>query len=388
MWTRRLTAQGSLTLPSPEDAHARRPDLIFLCEETGRVAQGAMLAQLRQRYPDVPVVGCSSGTVIEGGHLADDSSTALAVGFDHTRIQLATHCFECSQESQAMGRSLGQRLAAEDLSALLILSDGLHVNGTALIEGLRSAVGAHVVISGGLAGDGPRFARTLVHAEAQPQSQLVAVIGFYGSAIQITHGSVGGWDVFGPNRLITGSRDHVLHELDGKPALDLYERYLGEEAADLPASALLYPLQIWSAARPEHSIVRTVTAIDREARSMTFAGDIPQGWHARLMRGRLDGLIDSAGDAAQHALDALRARDAAARPKLCLTISCVGRRMLLGQRAEEEVRGVADILGAGVEQIGFYSYGEIAPHQDSSICDLHNQTMTLTLFAEAEPSGA
>ncbi|WP_373990812.1 FIST signal transduction protein [Duganella sp. BuS-21] len=384
MWTQRLDASQR----TQAKQQTRQPDLIFLFEATELALEGKQLASLRQRFPGTPIVGCSSGTIIEGQYVADDSATALAVGFDHTPVRLATHPCPGPEHSREAGRALGARLAAADLSALLILSDGLHVNGSALIAGLRAEVGEDVAISGGLAGDGPRFARTLVHADGAPQSQLVAAIGFYGPHIQITHGSVGGWDVFGPNRTVTASTGQVLQSLDHKPALDLYERYLGDEAADLPSSALLYPLQIWDVERPRHSLVRTVTAIDREARAMGFAGNIPQGWHARLMRGRLEGLIDGASDAAQHALDAMRARSPGATPQLCLTISCVGRRLLMGQRTEEEVRGVAEVLGAGVEQIGFYSYGEIAPHQDSGVCDLHNQTMTLTLFAETAPGHA
>jgi hypothetical protein len=173
----------------------------------------------------------------------------------------------------------------------------------------------------------------------------------------------------------------VLFELDGKPALDLYERYLGPEAAELPASGLLYPLKVWDRAHPEDEVVRTLLGVDHQARSLTFAGDVPQGWSARLMRGAFDRLTDGAAAAATHARSAMSLTGL--EPELCLFVSCVGRRLLMGQRTEEEVEAVAKALGGKIPMIGFYSYGEIAPHNESGACGLHNQTVTLTLFAEA-----
>jgi len=173
----------------------------------------------------------------------------------------------------------------------------------------------------------------------------------------------------------------VLAQLDGKPALDLYERYLGDEAAGLPASALFYPLKVWDPAHPENAVVRTILSIDAEKRTMTFAGDVPEGWNARLMRGSFDRLTEGAAEAAMHARADLDAKQVSA--SVCLFVSCVGRRLLMGQRAEEEVEAVARVLGRETPIAGFYSYGEIAPNNRSGACGLHNQTVTLTLIAEA-----
>ena len=96
-------------------------------------------------------------------------------------------------------------------------------------------------------------------------------------------------------RRISRSSGNILFDLDGTPALDLYERYLGEEAEGLPGTALLFPLEISDPASPETTLVRTVLAIDREKRSMTFAGDMPEGWTAQLMRGNIAHLAAGAG---------------------------------------------------------------------------------------------
>jgi len=319
--------------------------------------------------------------MIDDVRLSDENVSGLAIGFDKTRLQVAVQSLGDAAQSHAVGQALGEELRADDLAGIFVLSDGLAVNGSTLVDGLRSALGDKVVISGGLAGDGARFQDTLVMVDAQATNGLVAAVGFYGSAVRFAHGTAGGWDEFGPIRKITKSVGSVLYELDGKPALDLYETYLGEEAAELPAAGLLYPLKIWNSDAAGDQVVRTILSIDREARSMTFAGDMPEGTNARLMRGSFENLVDGAAQAAIHARNVM-GQDAA-DPQLCLLVSCVGRRLLMGQRTADEVEAVGEALGTNTSLAGFYSYGEIAPHNESGICSLHNQTVTITLIAEA-----
>jgi hypothetical protein len=187
--------------------------------------------------------------------------------------------------------------------------------------------------------------------------------------------------LFGPRRHVTRASGNVLFELDGEPALDLYERYLGpDESKALPGSALLFPIQVYDLEKPDTAVVRTVLAVDRAARSMTFAGDIPQGWTAQLMRGNLDRLAAGAADAARQARGKLDAGGDDQR--LSILVSCIGRRLLMGQRARDEVEAVGAELGHDSLRLGFYSYGEISPHAKSGLCELHNQTMTVTTLAE------
>ena len=249
--------------------------------------------------------------------------------------------------SRACGEAIGRALAADDLAGIFVLSDGLNVNGSELVAGITGVVGPKIPLTGGLAGDGAMFEETLVGADCAPQSGQVAAIGFYGPAIRIGHGSAGGWDEFGPRRRITRSTGNVLYELDGEPALDLYERYLGEEdARGLPGTALLFPLLIRDPAQPDQDVVRTVLAIDREARSMTFAGDVPEGWVAQLMRGNFDRLAAGAAEAARQA----RAGLGAARDQdgLAVLVSCIGRRLLMGQRIMDEVEAAGAELGSTI----------------------------------------
>ena len=258
-----------------------------------------------------------------------------------------------------------------------MISDGIDVNGSELLKGLNQVLPASVVVTGGLAGDGDRFKRTWVIHDRQLSGGFVSAVGFFGDAVHFGHGSKGGWDVFGPERRITRSVGNVLFEIDGSPALALYKEYLGERAAGLPGTALLFPLAVRESPDDEKSLVRTILSLDEASQSMVFAGDIPQGSLVRLMRANFDRLIGGAAEAAR-----LTGKDSRpGPPSLAIAISCVGRRLVLGQRAEEEVEAVKEELPAGTKLVGFYSYGEISPFT-SGHCDLHNQTMTLTHIGE------
>jgi hypothetical protein len=299
------------------------------------------------------------------------------VRFDHTAIDTKIAAVQSANESYAAGELLAQQLYTPALRGVLVLSDGIGVNGSELVRGLNAVLPSSVVTTGGLAGDGERMERTWVIKDGAPQSGFVSGVGLYGERVRISHGSRGGWDIFGPERLVTRSEGNVLYELDGRPALQLYKRYLGERASGLPATAMLFPLALRADSSDQKSIVRTILAVDEQTQSMTFAGDIPQGYLAQLMRANFSRLVDGAADAALMAQE----RQPQAPPVLSIAISCVGRRLVLGGHTEEELEATLDGLPEGTQQIGFYSYGEISPYEIGH-CDLHNQTMTLTTISE------
>jgi hypothetical protein len=356
------------------------PDLIIYFGSRASLASGAAFEQLKATCPGAMVLGCTTGGQIHEHDAVDDEITGVAIRFDETKIRLVSEMVGSSADSRTCGRAIGERLLAPDLAGIFILSDGLNVNGSELVAGITGVIGRHIPLTGGLAGDGSQFEETLVGANCAPQSRMVAGIGFYGNAIRIGHGSAGGWDVFGPWRTVTRSQGNVLFELDGEPALDLYQRYLGDEAEGLPGAGLLFPLQIQNPDNADHRIVRTILAVDRDKRSLTFAGDVPEGWSAQLMRGNFEHLSRGAADAARQATGGLA--DGQATNGVALLVSCIGRRLLMGQWVSEEIEAAGAVLGTQFARLGFYSYGEISPHAVSGICELHNQTMTITTITE------
>ena len=340
--------------------------------------QPAVLADLAAAFPRSAVIGCSTSGEIDHTAVVDDRIVVAVVRFEKTRVRRASTSLGSVGESLAAGRRLAEALAAEDLRSVLVLSEGLSVNGSDLARGLRDGLAPGVIVTGGLAGDGDRFGKTWVLDEGEARSGRVVAVGLYGDAVRVTHGSRGGWDPFGPERVVTGAEGNVLFTLDGRPALALYKEYLGQRAAELPASALLFPLAIRGPDQLDNTVARTILVVDEASQSMTFAGHIPVGHYAKLMRANFDRLVlgAQAAGAAAGSLDGGHSG-----PLLSIAVSCVGRRLVLGERTEEEAEATLAALPEGAEQIGFYSYGELSPLASGS-CELHNQTMTLTVWSE------
>ena len=333
--------------------------------------------EIARAYPSSHIVGCSTAGEILGTALYDDSLSVGIVQFEHTRVATAIAPVGSADESYATGEALAQQLYDPQLRGILVLSDGALVNGSELVRGLNAALPTSVVVTGGLAGDGTRMERTWVVKDGAPQGGFVSAVGLYGERVRIGHGSKGGWDIFGPERLVTRSEGNILYELDERPALQLYKEYLGDRASGLPSAAFFFPLALRADSSDQKSIVRTILALDEENQSMTFAGDIPQGYLVQLMRANFDRLVDGAADAAAMTQE----RQQQTAPVLSIAVSCVGRRLVLGEGSEEELEATLDGLPEGTQQIGFYSYGEISPYGIGH-CDLHNQTMTLTTISE------
>lgn len=322
-------------------------------------------------------IGCSTAGEIYGSTLNDNTLTVAVVRFSKTTARLAAYQNTHAASSFQAGASLANQLAAPDLKAVFVISDGLSVNGSELVKGLSSRLPKGVIVTGGLAGDGSRFQQTWVMVDKIAQSDYITAVGLYGEYLGVSHGSQGGWDVLGPKREVTRAQGNVLFTLDGQPALELYKKYLGERAAGLPATGLLFPLAIRNELEEDGLTVRTILAVNEEDQSITFAGDIPQGGVVQLMRANFDRLIDGAADAAK----SISLSDFVEGSLLTVAISCVGRRLVLSQRVEEEIEAVLESLPHANRLIGYYSYGELSPLA-SGRCDLHNQTMTLTSFWE------
>jgi hypothetical protein len=363
--------------PTTPGALGESAQLVLVFGATALLRDAWRIHDIRQAYPRAHVLGCSTAGEICGTRVFDDSLVATAVHFEATQLHGAKIDLNDVPDSFRAGEHLALALDHTGLVHILVISDGTRVNGSELIRGLASHLPPHVAITGGLAGDGARFDQTLVFLDGMPESGQVAVIGFYGTRLHVGYGSVGGWDPFGPERMITRSSGNVLHELDGQSALALYKKYLGPQAADLPASGLLFPLSL-RVHEDETGIVRTILGINEEEQSITFAGDVPEGAYVRLMKANFDRLIDGASQAAQASITTI----GASSPDLAILISCVGRKLVLKQRIEEEVESVREILGDRTVLTGFYSYGEISPFSPSGTCELHNQTMTITTFSE------
>jgi len=336
------------------------------------------LSDLLSIYNTSTLIGASTSGEIYNDEVYDDSLVVSVLKFEHTKFKSIYKPLLSTEDSFDDGVYLAKELLDDDLKGMFVLSDGLQVNGSKLTDGISSVVPLDIPVTGGLAGDGDRFEKTWVIVDNKPQSSYVSAVGVYGKSINIIHASKGGWDRLGLERIVTKSKDNILYELDNQPALDIYKRYLGDKASELPASGLLFPLELKTDIDSTESKVRTILAVNEEEKSITFAGDLPEGSHVTLMKANYNRLIDGAYGAAE-SLDFSHYKGG---DILCIAISCVGRKLVLKSRVEEELEAILEVVPRKTQQIGFYSYGEISPLA-SGKCDLHNQTMTLSVIWES-----
>jgi hypothetical protein len=352
--------------------------LVFLFGNKDLLKESYPIDLIREAYPAAEIVGCSTSGEIFQEEVFDHNIVCTAIWFEKTDIKIAIEPVGSMEDSFKVGERLADQLDDSRLVHIMVLSEGLNINGSELTKGFNSRLGDRVTVTGGLAGDQGDFYETVIVHNQAASKNLVLAIGFYGEHIQVGYGSMGGWDSFGVDREVTRSKGNILYELDGQPALELYKRYLGSHAAKLPASALLFPLSL-RLKDQEYLLVRTVTSVNDVDGSMIFAGDIPQGEHVRLMKANTDKLIEGALGAAEMSITSLRNSS----PDLAILISCVGRKLVLKQRVEEELEIIRESIGPDAKVTGFYSYGEICPIKPFvKHCELHNQTMTITLFKE------
>jgi hypothetical protein len=337
----------------------------------------SIYTEVHSLFPDGHIVfGTTSGEIL-GEEVHENTIVLTAIDFEKSTFKVRTkNISEFKNDGFNLGEALVGEFPKEGLKYLFLVSEGSFINGSALINGIEKGKDSQIGLSGGLCGDDDRFERTMASYNENPKNGEVVAIGFYGEDLEITSANFGGWTAFGPERIITKSTGNILYELDGKPALDLYRKYLGDKAKELPKSALLYPLSVRSS-REKEPIVRTILNIDEDTNAMILAGDVPIGSYVQLMMSTVDYLANGAKTAAELATNKRKVK-----PELAVLVSCVGRKLVMDQRIEEELEEVKNIIGDKVAVCGFYSYGEMAPFANQEHCMLHNQTMTLTLFSE------
>lgn len=371
-----LSNQQFLPLNS-QDNQTIHPNLILVFGDKSKLLEGSNYATIENQFPNSTVAICSTAGGIYGNEVSDDTIIVTALEFEKTKVEAKLVNVGDYANSQQAGHALASQMPTDKLCYCLILSDGSLVNGSDLLLGIDEVFKGKYPLTGGLAGDGVNFVSTVVGLNENLGTGNIVAIGFYGDQLEVGHGSMGGWDSFGHEKTITKSSGNVLSEIDGISALDLYKEYLGKYADELPGSALLFPLSL-SIEGENESVVRTILSIDTDKKTMTFAGDVPVGGRVRFMKANFDNIIEAASGAANKTIPNKLSKE----PDYALLISCVGRKIILKHRIEEEVEAVSEVFNNSTPQSGFYSYGELSPFNVDGKCQLHNQTMTITTFRE------
>ena len=365
-------------VPHPKNAEINhdKVNLVLCFGAKNLLSSSNIYPQLKSFFNQAEIAICSTAGEIFHQTVQDDSIVITAIELEKSEIKTASLNINDFENSYETAKHIAQLLPSENLKSIFVLSDGSLVNGSELIKGFNEHFAKDILITGGLAGDSDKFESTLVGLNETPSEGNIIAIGFYGENLVVSHGSQGGWDIFGPERIVTKSAGNVVYEIDNKNALELYKKYLGPDAEHLPGSALLFPLSVVVEGSTQ-PLVRTILHIDNTNNSMIFAGDIPQGSKARFMKANFDKLTNAAFNAAHHTLQTY-----IENPKLAILVSCIGRKLILGPRIEEEVEAVNELYNGSTLLTGFYSYGEISPFNEGGDCQLHNQTMTITTLHE------
>ncbi|QWD89997.1 FIST signal transduction protein [Polynucleobacter sp. MWH-Braz-FAM2G] len=346
-------------------------NLVLVCAEHPYFKEARCYEEIRAFFPAAEIVGCSSSGNICGDLISDQDIVLSAISFSTTKISVKSTLIENDDEVERIVSDLVREFSESKPKHVFALSDGLSISGSDFTKTLNTL---GVPVTGGLAGDSDRFNTSWVMVNGPAKRHQIALIGFYGD-LKIAYGFSTGWREFGPERRVTRSVRNIVYEIDHRPALEVYTKYLGELAKELPGSGLRFPLSVTDSSSGR-SYVRTLLGVNWEEMSLNFAGDVPQGSLCKLMKTEIDSLID----ASVNLTNDLHL-DASKQDSLCLVVSCVGRRLVMDQIAGEEIEAIQSILGPRTTVFGFYSYGEVAPF-DPAVCALHNQTTTLTLFSE------
>jgi hypothetical protein len=361
-----------------EKQHLKAP-LVLVFGDRFMLQDKNVYNEIRAVFTDGHLVFGSTAGNITSESVDEESITITAIEFEKSCFSIKTsNVLGAGNEfdSATIGRKLIEQFPEEGLKYVFVVSEGSFVNGSQLTLGMNAATKNNLLITGGLCGDSERFEKTFSSYNELPKEGEIVAVGFYGETLEVSFASNGGWTPFGPERLITKSKDNILYELDGQPALDLYKKYLGDKSKELPGAALLFPLNV-KLSDKKKSIVRTILTIDEKENSMILAGDILEGSYAQLMMTNVDNIISAAEVGASQAL-----QNRNKKPELAILVSCIGRKLVLDQRVEEEVEEVMEVIGKETAVCGFYSYGEIAPFNSEMNCQLHNQTMAITLISE------
>jgi hypothetical protein len=340
-------------------------DLVLTFGENDFFKTEEFFNSLRTFYPNAIVVGCSSSGNIIDTSIEHEDIVVMAVKLEKSSVKMVQSEVNIN-DSRSVADKLAKELASDSLKHVLIFSEGLNINGSDLADGFNEFGFSS---SGGLAGDGTAFSKTFVIANEVAKSNIVVSIGIYGEA-KVGTGSFAGFEEFGVEKIITKSSGNIVYEIDGEPALDMYKKYLGPSAEGLPLSGLYFPI---SKKSKDSSTIRTLLGVEHNENSLTFAGTVEENSVISLMKSNIDKLIDNASLAAESA-------KLEYKTGFSLVVSCVGRMIIMKQLVEEELEEVYNVLE--LPMIGFYSYGELAPHIGLKDCVLHNQTITVTTVYE------
>ena len=334
--------------------------------------------------------GSTAGEISQHGPSMSPSIVVMLLSCGEDIQVGSAHIVEANIEPEAKGRLLGEEISrsvTKNIVLSMLVADGLTVNPSAILRGLHERLPG-VPVVGGSAGDDGNYKQTFQYTGDEVLSSAVSALVFAGDlryAVGVRHG----WTPISGFKKITKVTGAVINEIDGKPAIELYEEYLGKEKADtlkevtLAKLALSYPLGIKDANSSE-MLLRAPFYVDAQG-SITCGGEVREGAEVQLMMGTKESAIEAARNSAQTALEAL-----GTKPKAAIIFNCHVRDTLFASReqSKKEIDAIQEVIGNDVPLAGFYTYAEQAPINNSNFniktCNNvnHNETIVIVLLGD------
>ena len=323
------------------------------------------------------IIGCTTDGEISSDGFRTDSAVLGGIVSDQIDFHLAS-VKDLGQDCERAGITLAAKLP-ENVNYIQLFSDGLTGNGCAILRGLESVLDKTIPVCGGTAGDAGRFRRTWQFAGNRVFSNGAVAIGFSGN-FQVGTGASSGWSPIGLAKKVTRSVDNILYELNGEPALNVYERALGKHASKLPAVGVEYPLGLvterGAEGEKDYLLLRATMSVNRKEGAISLAGEIPEGSTVHICCGDSASLLEAAKKAGRLALADLEGR----RPVMIFIYSCMARRLILGRQVEEEINCIREAVGPDLPVLGFYTYGEYGRIKKGGPNRLQNETVTVSVI--------
>lgn len=324
------------------------------------------------------LIGCTTDGEISTGGFSTGSAVLGGIASDQIGFELV-FAADIRRNSEQAGRELAKDFS-DSVRYIQLFSDGITGDGSAILRGMASIFARNIPVSGGTSGDAGKFLKTWQFKGDRVLSDAAVAIGFTGD-FKLGTGVRSGWSPIGLPKKVTRAAGNVLYELNGESALNVYERFLGKHAAKLPAVGVEYPLgligQFEDRDGNDHLLLRATMSVNREERSIRFAGEIPEGALVYLTCGDRTSILDATEKAVHQAIEDL---GQATEPALVFFYSCMARKALLGLRTKEEIERVQAQFNPAVPILGFYTYGEYCRATCNGPSLLHNETATLSVI--------
>jgi hypothetical protein len=310
---------------------------------------------LDDAWPGIALIGCTTvGECSSRLGFRDDSAALILLGSDTVEITagLGRDLSKDIDAACAQAIAAASAKTTKPLRLCITLPESLTISAQQVVESLRQTLGAEVPLLGGTAGDAFKLTGTHQFCGREVCSDSVPVLLFSGPLVYSV-AVASGWKPMGEPGLVTRSEGSLVHEIDGRPAIDFYRQHLGAQAIPGPENPLAVLDELGAVA-----CLRANAGQVRESGAINYLGDVREGAMVQITVADRAAILEGCRKSISKAFaDYPHGKT----PAVALLFSCAARKVMLGTRTGEEIGIVESVIGSEIPVCGFYGYGEIGP---------------------------